>query len=288
MKKELSKSRGIVSRKELSQYYTTFDLGEELVSLIPKENDIRNIIDLGVGEGSLLLSAELKYKNAKIFGVDIDHDNIKKTSLKHSKYTLFQGDSTKEGTIKLVSSLCRGFDLVIGNPPFKLVRMTDEIRYNINENFITKNQRKIRSEIIFLSQGIKILKEGGILAYILPDGFFTNENLSIVRKFICNNLEILNIREIPAGTFLGTEAKTHILILRKSRPRESIKLSSMSFRGKNIYISHSNFEKRSDFSFYNLPQAISVTTLKTLDANLVRGRVQNKTQKNEYTLHTTK
>ncbi|MNG70814.1 N5-glutamine S-adenosyl-L-methionine-dependent methyltransferase [compost metagenome] len=287
MKKELSKSQGIITRKELSQYYTTFDLGKELVSLIPAENILENIIDLGAGEGALLSSAEAKYKKAKIFGIDIDHVNITKTKLNHPKYKLFQGDSTKESTINSVSLLCDKFDLVIGNPPFKLISLTDDIRSTINENFITKNQNKIRSEVVFLSQGIRLLKDGGILAYILPDGFFTNEKLSIVRGFICENFEILNIREIPAGTFLGTEAKTHILILKRSPPQKSIKLSSMSFRGKNIYITNSNFLKRSDFSFYNLPKSISGSTLKNLGTKLVRGRVENQSVKNRHTIHTT-
>ncbi|HHQ4895951.1 MULTISPECIES: N-6 DNA methylase [Aeromonas] len=286
MKKAQSNNRGMTIRKELSQYYTTPDLGKELMSLIPAEHVVNSIIDLGAGEGALLISACDRYSRASIYGIDIDPENIDIIKSSHPEYNIFQGDSTQDKTIKKVRSLCYGFDLVIGNPPFKDMLITDDIRVNIEGLGFSKNQVQVRSELIFLMNGLKLLNDNGILAYILPDGFFTNINFITVREFICKNFQILNVREVPAGTFSGTEAKTHILVIKKSTPQFGVVVTKVGMADRSINITEDCFIKRGDYSFYSQPKSISFDSLRTINAILIRGR-ESKSDGINNMLHTT-
>ncbi|HIG4325766.1 TPA: N-6 DNA methylase, partial [Klebsiella pneumoniae] len=77
---KLSMGKTISRKKRLSQYYTNRDVAELLISSLPSD-EASTIIDLSAGEGSLLMTAALKYDNAKLYGIDIDDENCRKLDL---------------------------------------------------------------------------------------------------------------------------------------------------------------------------------------------------------------
>ncbi|EKN6174735.1 methyltransferase domain-containing protein, partial [Yersinia enterocolitica] len=156
-------------RKKLAQYYTDASLGQRLVSMLPPDLKLENVVDLGVGEGALLFEISKKYPDAKLYGFDIDPNNIENVN-DNSNIISFNGDSTTRTVYELAKKLCSGFDLIIGNPPFCSIENTAYITELLKEINLKPKTRKVRAEITFIFQGLNLLRDGGVLAFILPDG----------------------------------------------------------------------------------------------------------------------
>lgn len=98
----------------------------------------------------------------------------------------------------------------------------DEKSFGVKPN--AKNRIKsFPIEILFVDRFIQLVKPGGWIAIIIPDGILTNSNLEYVREFIASNTKIEAIVSLPRGTFkqAGTSAKTSILFLTKSKDLET-------------------------------------------------------------------
>jgi len=70
---------------------------------------------------------------------------------------------------------------------------------------------------LFIERCLQLLKNGGRMAIVLPDGIYGNNQLGYVRKFIMKKARIVAIIDVPKETFLpNTSTKTSILILQKT------------------------------------------------------------------------
>lgn len=72
-------------------------------------------------------------------------------------------------------------------------------------------------EILFLERFIQLIKPGGYIAIIVPDGVLANINLQYVREWIFKQARVLAIVSLPRETFkyIGTTAKTSIIFMQK-------------------------------------------------------------------------
>ncbi|MCU0427980.1 MAG: N-6 DNA methylase [Candidatus Kapabacteria bacterium] len=122
------------------------------------------------------------------------------------------------------------FDILLTNPPFGSnikVEGEEKLRqYDLafqwkktkTQQGLTKSNLKDKEapQILFIERCLQLLKEGGKMAIVLPDGIFGNETESYVRNWILNNAKIVAIIDIPLETFLPhTGTKTSVLILQK-------------------------------------------------------------------------
>lgn len=259
------------NKKKHSQYYTNRNLGERLFSLIPKNISYANIIDLSAGEGALLDIVQEIFSNVKIVGVDIDLGNIKK--LKGSGlYDIFLADSTTQEGISIARNASKDYCLALGNPPFKRIRITPHIKDVLSDFDVFLSGSTVRAEVVFLLQSFNLLKDGGVLAFILPDGILTNSTFKKIRELMCSKMNLLSVCEVPASSFSGTEARTHIVIAQKSTPAPFIILSKMDASNKDISISREQFCQRGDYKYYSLPIPINTIKLEKLCSHILRGK----------------
>jgi len=72
-------------------------------------------------------------------------------------------------------------------------------------------------EILFLERFIQLIKPGGYIAIIVPDGILANYNLQFVREWLFKQARVLAIVSLPRETFkyIGTTAKTSIIFMQK-------------------------------------------------------------------------
>lgn len=122
------------------------------------------------------------------------------------------------------------FDVVMTNPPFgskipvkgeaKLSQYDLGYQWKINKKTGKWEKLKIKPkeapQILFIERCIQLLKVGGRMAIVLPDGCFGNESLSYVRNWLLTKVKVVGVIDLPLETFLpNTGTKTSILLCKK-------------------------------------------------------------------------
>ncbi|PML78823.1 N-6 DNA methylase [Enterovibrio norvegicus] len=260
-------------REEHEQFYTSRELGRLLLSLLPGKTWVSgklNVLDLCMGQGALLECVSEIAPQAALFGTDIDPVNIDAVNLNDQLDIDARCiDATTPELRRIYSK--KYFDVIVGNPPFKLIHNDKYIKRELESVGYSSRSTYIEAEIYFLLYGLKILKNGGYLAYILPDGIFTKVSLKGLRKFLVSNFCVHSVMEIEPGYFDGTEAKTHLLIIQKDSPTKSV-VSLFKDEHPTQVITNYEFEERGDYSFYSKACALKMKTLESLGVEIFRGR----------------
>ncbi|MBA0172638.1 N-6 DNA methylase [Pectobacterium versatile] len=278
-------------RDKLGRYYTECNISDFLVSQMSTKNAI-NIIDLAAGAGSLTIAASSRWKNAEIFSLDIEERMYGKIT---SNQTHIIADGLTHSFPDNLSKYEGNFDVAVCNPPFIRPEWRDDFKKIILEIGAEKYfsiTQKPTSELIFLSQIIRMLKDGGEAGVILPDGIFTSKKYSGVRSFLLNEHSVRKVIELPRKVFKRTEAKTHILIFNKkssSNNNEEIELSSIDVEGKtslSIFIKKEEAISRMDYSFYEKTNKEKKYLDELPNLYIKRGRFSSKELSHEV-IHTT-
>lgn len=127
------------------------------------------------------------------------------------------------------------FDVVLTNPPFgSKIPVTGEDKLKqfelahkwknkkgTNEWEKGKLADKEAPQILFIERCYQLLKYGGRMAIVLPDGVFGNNQLGYIRRFIMQRFRLVAVIDIPLETFMpNTGTKTSILIVQKMRKED--------------------------------------------------------------------
>ena len=123
------------------------------------------------------------------------------------------------------------FDIVLTNPPFgaKIPVSGEEKLKQFNLGHKWKQDKKSKEwekgklkdkeapQILFIERCLQLLKDGGRMAIVLPDGIYGNNKLGYIRKLLAQHARIVAVIDIPIETFQpNTGTKTSILILQKT------------------------------------------------------------------------
>ena len=81
---------------------------------------------------------------------------------------------------------------------------------------------KVKSEILFIERCISLLKPGGKLGIVLPEGVFNNPTLAYVREFCEDRAFVRAVVSLPQETFKssGADVKTSLLFMQKFSEEE--------------------------------------------------------------------
>jgi len=123
-------------------------------------------------------------------------------------------------------------DIIMTNPPFGKKCVIDDKKilqhYKLghkwekddNNHWVQtdKIDESRTPDVLFIERCLDLLKPGGRLAIVLPDGILGNDGLEYVRQFIIDNADIVAIIDCPVESFLpSTDTKTSLLILKKKK-----------------------------------------------------------------------
>lgn len=201
------KETNIQYRKSLGQYFTPKSIRELLFSKLPNAIKKPKILDPACGTGEFLITAKKYFKDSKLYGWDIDNNLIG-----------ISKENVPEIHLKCIDSLedeqYNSFDYVIGNPPYYEFTPSEKIR----NKFKTIINGRVNIFSLFVYQGLKWLKDGGYLAYVVPPSMNNGAYFSKLRKFIVDNsnIEYLHILDNPK-LFHGAQQTTMLLILKKGK-----------------------------------------------------------------------
>ena len=112
-----------------------------------------------------------------------------------------------------------GFDVVIGNPPYVLIQdgMRDEQRLQKFKEAYEVASYKIDLYHLFIERGIRLLKEGGTLAYITPSNFATNNYCAALRAFLFRNTQLRQFLTFDDNVFHAS-VNNWVFLLSRGRP----------------------------------------------------------------------
>ena len=123
-------------------------------------------------------------------------------------------------------------DLVLTNPPFGKSVKTEGILLDYQfghevKVFKSKGRPPEKrpknsqdSEVLFIEHYLRVLKPGGKLLIVLPDGVLSNATAKPVRDYMREHAIIKAVISLPSETFAstGTSIPTNVVYLQKKRP----------------------------------------------------------------------
>jgi type I restriction enzyme M protein len=209
--------------------------------------------ELGIDKSHLFTAEEkhpraLEYVREKVFGVDFDEKSVRVSrmlniiagdghtnvlnlnSLDYDRWddttkdedwqdSYFEGwRRLKKLRTKKDSNKEYEFDLLLANPPFAGDIKESRIlsRYELGKNASGKWQTKVGRDILFIERNLDMLKSGGRMAVVLPQGRFNNSSDKNIRDFIAEKCRILAVVGLHGNVFKPhTGTKTSVLFVQK-------------------------------------------------------------------------
>ena len=253
-----------------SQYFTNDKISKLFISAIGDVN-VNHVLELGIGDGALSLAALRKWPDAHVYGADIDENKclaLQSESISIKHIDVLSDDDIYTDVL---------FDLALCNPPFHKVSKIETFiqileRASFFQSILLK---QLSADIIFVAKSIIMLKENGVLALILPDGLLTRFDLKGFRKDMLDSYKVEHIIQLPNKAFEKTEAKTHIVIIKKCKSQSTnIPISQVNLEGnidKTIYVNKTELYNRMDFSYHNQKVIVPNDTLDMNNMHICRG-----------------
>ncbi len=215
-------------RKATGEFFTPIQIVDYILKSVgyTTQQDIENkkLIDLSCGSGSFLTravkilverlrtpSTQATYIINKvkdnIYGIDINpiacvlcQINIYFTLFNLFTKFLEKNKDYKLPILKIFNKdtlqydFNRKYNYVVGNPPYLFIRaIPQDYRTFIETLSLETNKGQYDYYQLFIELGIKILKENGMLGYIVPDSLLALSNRKILRKFIYESTKIKEI-----------------------------------------------------------------------------------------------
>ena len=130
------------------------------------------------------------------------------------------------------------YNLILGNPPYFVCKKED-----VPDEY--KNEIIGRPNIfgIFILHSLELLKEGGIIAFVLPKSFMNASYYVKIRNKIKNECEILDLIDFEENNdFLDTQQATIGIIIKKTK-MEKVEECKYSIKINKNYIFTTNSEE---------------------------------------------
>jgi SAM-dependent methyltransferase len=266
-----------------AQFYTPQTAGHLLVNAMLTDQ-VQTVVDIGVGSGQLLRAAQARWQDARLFAADIDPQHIE-AARTHFPEAVCQHLDALHVHLPTMLRLAEGqADVAVCNPPYlpasNLPGVHDILRAAGLHDCVSV--KRITTDIVFIAQNLRLLRPGGELAVIVPDGLATHSYYADLRQALCERHGLYRVIQLPDRFFARTEARTHIFYLRKNMgPVSDIRLMGASPNGEltdEISIPTKLARGRLDYSFHSMSEGrvSSIITLRDLGAEISRGAFTHK------------
>ncbi len=127
------------------------------------------------------------------------------------------------------------FSVLLANPPFgskipvrgaeKLKQYELGHKWKFDKKMNTWEKLKLKDkespQVLFIERCIQLLRYGGRMAIVLPDGVFGNDTFAYIRNWLLLQGRILAVIDVPIETFMpNTSTKTSVLLFQKLKPTD--------------------------------------------------------------------
>ena len=233
------------------QFFTPDPVIDFCVEIIqPKPNE--KIIDPACGTGGFLFSSlnyikrnfkdedVSSYVKNNIFGIEINRRISQIAKIKFLIETNSEPNIICENSLKTLNhikfleseedNVMNCFDIVLTNPPFgtqgKITQREMLLNYDLGHKWdkykdgYSKSHTVLKGQVpdvLFIEQCLNLLKPGGRLGIVLPNGHFENASMDYLRAYIKDRAFVVGVVLLPQETFIpyGTGVKASLLFLQK-------------------------------------------------------------------------
>lgn len=166
--------------------------------------DFKDVLEPSCGSCEYILQLNEKYKHLEITGIELNkkiYDSVKE--LENEKITIYNDNY-------LTYKNNKKYDLIIGNPPYFVMKKND-----VDKEYYNYFDGRPNIFILFIIKSLKLLKNNGILSFVLPKSFVNCLYYNKTRGYINENFKILDIVEC-VDKYIETQQETIILIVQKT------------------------------------------------------------------------
>lgn len=218
------------SSGDLGQFRTPRNIIKMMIDMIdPSPND--TICDPACGSGGFLVEAgeylrenhkeifeseTLKYhfNNSMFYGFDTDTTMLRLSAMNMMLHGIDNPNINYKDSVSEDNTDEEKYSIILANPPFKGTIDTERTAPSLLKVCNTK-----KTELLFLTLFLRILKIGGRCACIVPDGvlFGSSKAHKAIRKEIVDNHKLEAVVSMPSGIFKPySGVSTGILIFTKT------------------------------------------------------------------------
>lgn len=216
---------GVVYTPEtLANFTAKLLLSETTFNIFDSKNNV-TVLDPACGEGMLLKEFSREFRihhNIPIYsvGVDIEEEVIHNNKKSYNDTYRFICKNTIIPSNKLTAisywkHQMKAPSFIIANPPWsseKIFSKSDLSRAGYE--FYTG---QYDSYVLFIELCLKLVKKGGMLAFIIPDSLFSVENKKL-REYLLKHTQIRVIARLGEKLFPNINRATSVIILKNSVP----------------------------------------------------------------------
>lgn len=249
---------------ERGQFFTPHPIVSFMVNFIRPEIN-QKVLDPACGTGGFLRQVIAYMRNKfdqehdidsyiknKIFGIEINPNISRIANLRfifegsdatnvmcYNTLSKYIKDENKADRKSIVPFEMNAYDLILTNPPFgtqgkitdKKILASFELGHKWTINKTSTLQSGQAPDILFIERCIELLKEGGKLGIVLPDGDLENPSLKYVRTYILDKCKLIAVIKLPDQAFVpfGTGVKASILFLEKRKKKEAFEKTAVFF-----------------------------------------------------------
>lgn len=202
---------------DLNQYLTEQCVIAFMFDLIGEVKSEWKVLDFECGSGGFLSAAAKKgLPMENMLGIDIDELPFTIAKAYLALYFSKTGKEIAHIPIKKTNGLFYlgdDWDLVVGNPAGSAKYEKNDIEKvlkNLERDLDQNGKPDKPSEYNYsIQQAVRSCKVGGKICLVLPEGFFSNSQDEILRKYVAKHCKILAIISLPRGVFKkGTSTKS--------------------------------------------------------------------------------
>lgn len=199
--------------------------------LVSSLKHVKKELDIAFERGDIHnpLDRYKEYAGTRLYGTDIERTVIQLAKanmlvhgdghnhvIVHDGLYFDEAVHPKTREIEKVVDIDGGFDIILTNPPFGGVKIWPELLAGYQ---LAKRARRELTQVLFIERCITLLKKGGRMGIVLPEGILNNLKLKYVREYIMTETNIKAVISLPSVTFrpYGAGPKASILFLQKKK-----------------------------------------------------------------------
>jgi hypothetical protein len=267
----------------LGQVFTPKHIAKLLVNSLPADQRrVRQIVDLGAGEGILTTSALTRFKHAKALLVEVDR-RYAKSLQRLTKSGKFSIQVAQADALSSAWEIPASSDLILSNPPYGAIAVTPEIQRVLEHSGldVPVNGGWVRGDAAFTARAWDISGHGSRLGLIVASPIIRDAACRKLRTKLVSELSGLCVTQLDERTFQNAEVRAFLMTgQRASNRRRNVLLRKALADGTIIdemAVSHSAAILNLDIDFHRSLARLGLNiddiaeTLGSIGASIARG-----------------